>query len=556
MAQPPFTDDTRPVMPNEWERLDQRLDRLEKQLVTLLRVISESAATQRSRTVSPEAVVEATRHKNRAITAMRERDGLQAEGAARAAVEACPDSADVLFTLAWVLHETGQLAEAESRYRQVLETAPKHASAWFNLGNVLERLNHGKEGIDAWRTAARLGHEGASRKLGATLRESPPPARDGTTPTRTPSPEGHSSRSATSRGQSPPSLLRRLAALVTQNLLPVALAAVALAAVLWWITLDDSAQPRPARVAHLPERAAGSPAPGSPAETLLAIREVGETPAAAAGGSSEQSAPALPALVESQPAAPPAVVPAASGSPSPMELQIPAAGAGQPLDTGHPDAPQPDRPAGDQATVTLPAEESTAIGQGNSPAEAQSQPAALPARPEGAPAGRTDGASAGAGPYFPPEAEQPPSATRLPAEPENRSPRLTVKPEPASARVQILNIPSRYQHGMTLEPGPYHVMVSHPGYQTVRKWVSLRNSDLLIPITLEKEENYRLRVITDPPDARVRILNIMPSYEPDMRLPAGKYQLEISHPEYRSAYRRVEVDDKDIEVRVKLIPFE
>ncbi len=54
----------------------------------------------------------------------------------------------------------------------------------------------------------------------------------------------------------------------------------------------------------------------------------------------------------------------------------------------------------------------------------------------------------------------------------------------------------------------------------------------------------------------MRILNIMPSYEPDMRLPAGKYQLEISHPEYRSAYRRVEVDDKDIEVRVKLIPFE
>ncbi|MBF0424766.1 MAG: tetratricopeptide repeat protein [Magnetococcales bacterium] len=81
---------------------------------------------------------------------------------------ACPESAEIVFTLASILHETGQWPEAESRYRQALAIAPRHAAAWFSIGNVLHMLNQEAEATAAWQAAADLGHDGAMKKV-ATL---------------------------------------------------------------------------------------------------------------------------------------------------------------------------------------------------------------------------------------------------------------------------------------------------------------------------------------------------------------------------------------------------
>ncbi len=61
---------------------------------------------------------------------------------------------------------------------------------------------------------------------------------------------------------------------------------------------------------------------------------------------------------------------------------------------------------------------------------------------------------------------------------------LQVKTVPAQARVRVLNIPERYQPGMQLPPGSYHIEVSHPGYDMQRSWVEITDQDLSPAFTL------------------------------------------------------------------------
>ncbi len=55
--------------------------------------------------------------------------------------------------------------------------------------------------------------------------------------------------------------------------------------------------------------------------------------------------------------------------------------------------------------------------------------------------------------------------------------RLTVDTTPTNAKVRILNIPQAYQPGMVLDPGPYHIEVSAPGFKTFKDWVNLGKNE-------------------------------------------------------------------------------
>ena len=55
--------------------------------------------------------------------------------------------------------------------------------------------------------------------------------------------------------------------------------------------------------------------------------------------------------------------------------------------------------------------------------------------------------------------------------------RLFVDTEPANARVRILNIKPRFVQGIELEPGHYHIEVSHNGYKTKKLWLRLRTNE-------------------------------------------------------------------------------
>lgn len=50
---------------------------------------------------------------------------------------------------------------------------------------------------------------------------------------------------------------------------------------------------------------------------------------------------------------------------------------------------------------------------------------------------------------------------------------LSVKTSPAQARVRIMNIPERYQPGIQLPAGRYHLEISQTGYDTQYKWIDI-----------------------------------------------------------------------------------
>lgn len=74
--------------------------------------------------------------------------------------------------------------------------------------------------------------------------------------------------------------------------------------------------------------------------------------------------------------------------------------------------------------------------------------------------------------------------TEVPAEPESYQ--FTVQPQPRDARVRIMNINPRYRAGIELKPGRYDLEVSKPGYTTLRRWITLDDSDLTLPVKLER----------------------------------------------------------------------
>lgn len=63
---------------------------------------------------------------------------------------------------------------------------------------------------------------------------------------------------------------------------------------------------------------------------------------------------------------------------------------------------------------------------------------------------------------------------------------LTVDTIPSNARVRIMNIPDRYQHGILLEPGPYHIEVSHPGFKTRYEWIEITDKNFQPSYILER----------------------------------------------------------------------
>ena len=64
--------------------------------------------------------------------------------------------------------------------------------------------------------------------------------------------------------------------------------------------------------------------------------------------------------------------------------------------------------------------------------------------------------------------------------------RLRVRPQPADARVRVMNIVPAYEPGIELAPGEYDLEISKPGYATVRRWVTIENDNLNVPVKLTR----------------------------------------------------------------------
>ncbi|MFD1217790.1 bifunctional serine/threonine-protein kinase/formylglycine-generating enzyme family protein [Microbulbifer celer] len=68
----------------------------------------------------------------------------------------------------------------------------------------------------------------------------------------------------------------------------------------------------------------------------------------------------------------------------------------------------------------------------------------------------------------------------------------------------------------------------------------------------EAPETYALTVSAQPDNARIRIMNIVPRYEPGIALEPGRYDVEISKPGFTSVRRWVEIESADINLAVQL----
>ena len=136
--------------------------------------------------------------------------------------------------------------------------------------------------------------------------------------------------------------------------------------------------------------------------------------------------------------------------------------------------------------------------------------------------------------------------------------RLTVRPDPADARVRLLGSRTEYRPGVTLPPGNYTVEVSKPGYDAQRLTARIADNDVMMTVALAKQPEpepptvYRLTVRPDPPDARVRLLGGRFSYKAGVALPPGSYGLEVSRPGYETQRLTARIADSDVTLPVAL----
>lgn len=80
--------------------------------------------------------------------------------------------------------------------------------------------------------------------------------------------------------------------------------------------------------------------------------------------------------------------------------------------------------------------------------------------------------------------------------------RLTIRTDPASARVRLVNSPFTYRPGVLLPPGSYVVEVSGRGYETQQKSVRIADNDVTESIALERVATATAPPPTPQPPAR------------------------------------------------------
>ena len=150
----------------------------------------------------------------------------------------------------------------------------------------------------------------------------------------------------------------------------------------------------------------------------------------------------------------------------------------------------------------------------------------------------------------------PVSLTKLPEPARPASYRLTVRPDPATAKVRLVGSKTAYKPGIPLAPGNYTVEVSQKGYETRQTSVRIVDGDMTVPVALTKlpePTQYRLSVQTDPPDAQVRLRGVKTRYRPGVTLLPGSYTVEVSRSGYETKQTSVQIVNGDVTVPVVLV---
>ena len=149
-----------------------------------------------------------------------------------------------------------------------------------------------------------------------------------------------------------------------------------------------------------------------------------------------------------------------------------------------------------------------------------------------------------------------------PVEPIVDTASFSLLPEPASARIVLLNSQESYRPGMALPPGNYRVEVSAPGYETAVEVVNHRNAPTRRRIELMQVaepdpvepivDTASFSLLPEPASARIVLLNSQESYRPGMALPPGNYRVEVSAPGYETTVELIEHGNEPTRRRIWL----
>ena len=144
-----------------------------------------------------------------------------------------------------------------------------------------------------------------------------------------------------------------------------------------------------------------------------------------------------------------------------------------------------------------------------------------------------------------------------PVEPIVDTASFSLLPEPASARIVLLNSQESYRPGMALPPGNYRVEVSAPGYETAVEVVNHRNAPTRRRIELMRTaepvvDTASFSLLPEPASAKVVLLNSQERYRPGMKLPTGKYHVEVSAPGYEKMAEWIEHGNEPTRRRIRL----
>ncbi len=88
---------------------------------------------------------------------------------------------------------------------------------------------------------------------------------------------------------------------------------------------------------------------------------------------------------------------------------------------------------------------------------------------------------------------------------EKRNPRLFVNIKAKDSRVRILNIKPKFNQGIELKKGTYHIEASAPGYETKTIWITLKtDEDRTIKFRLKKKPQQKAPKLASPSPEAVK----------------------------------------------------
>lgn len=120
---------------------------------------------------------------------------------------------------------------------------------------------------------------------------------------------------------------------------------------------------------------------------------------------------------------------------------------------------------------------------------------------------------------------------------------VTIRPSVIDANIKILNIKPKYKDNIKLVPGRYEFLVTKPGYNSQRFWLTLKSSNnkLHYDVNLNKIRKS-LTISSSVKDVKIKILNINKKYKDNINLNPGSYQISVEKAGYRSQRFWIEIN--------------